>query len=613
MRKCFSAIVFSLFFILFSICFMTSVNASGFSAYLDCPSKANTNETVTCNISVKSDVDTDIEDISFPELTNASIVSKNITDSSVIADDQISIANVKIKIGSLNDDAYVKVKVKRTSSGIQTATASKYINTVSSVNTLKSLKVDNTLVTGFTSGVANYNINTKNSKVSISAIATSSLASVSGVGSKNLSCGSNAFKIKVTAQSGSDKTYTLNIKRDCEVSKVYLSDIVISKGTLSPSFSKTITNYEVKVDKDVDKITITGKKENSNQTISGEVTDKSLVIGSNKISLTVSNSSGEKTVYTINVIRENEKDKDSNTFLSSLTLSSGNITFNKNTFEYETKVLYGVRNIDVLATPESKDSKYKVVGGDGLVVGENILKVTVIAQNGDSRDYIIKVNRLKEGESFGDNANISSLSVKGYNLGFEYNKLTYKLIIKNEKSLDIDVVMDDSNSTYRIIDNNNLKNGSVIKIVTTSTDGTSKSYEINIIKNSTAPYIFISIALVGIAIVGFIFAYLKLVRNKKEVLDVNGFRIDNAPLQSDNKLTKNAIKNNNLNNVAVNDSKKVNVTSLNNVSNVQGPIGNIPIKENPNGNISASNTCPKCGRELLGTPEVCPYCNTRLK
>ena len=597
-----------IFIFFFSFFFTNKVNASSFKAKLECPSSANTNETITCNIYVTTDTSTAIESVTFSELVNATVVNNSIDYNIVPADEETSIGSVNFKIGAEDADVYITTKVKPSGNGLQTATAPETIRTISSINTLKSLTVDGSLVTGFTKNITSYSMTTKNKSIKIGASASSTFATISGTGTKTLNCGSNTYKVKVTAQSGSTKTYTLTIKRECSGNN-YLNGITLSTGTINPAFRKEITNYEVKLPQNIEKISITGIKTDSSQTITGEVKDKKLELGSNKITLTVKSESGEKAVYTINVIRGNEGT--GNTFLSSLSLSSGSITFNKNTFEYETKVLYNVRNIEVLATTEDKNSKYTTSGGNGLVVGENIIKITVTAENGDTKDYIVKVNRLKEGESFGDNANAKNITVKNYDLKFEYNKLSYKLVIKDEDSLDINVVMDDPNSTYRILGNSKLKDGSIIEIVTTSTDGTSKTYTITITKKSSTPYIIIFGVLIALAIGTVIFAYLRYVKKKKVLLDVNGNKIEpedeenyrkamNVP---QNKLTQNA-------------------NNQNNLGNINMPNGQVPqpqpqqpqINNNPaNGAMKNSNVCPKCGRELLGTPEVCPYCSTKLK
>ena len=105
--------------------------------------------------------------------------------------------------------------------------------------------------------------------------------------------------------------------------------------------------------------------------------------------------------YTIKVNRED--DRSSNSDLSSITLSSGNINFSKDVTDYSLSVPYSVTKIDVVATPEDSKSKVNVVSPD-LVVGTNTILITVTSETGVSKiyknlvnDYIYDENLLLEG------------------------------------------------------------------------------------------------------------------------------------------------------------------------------------------------------------------------
>lgn len=68
---------------------------------------------------------------------------------------------------------------------------------------------------GFSSGKLNYSVNVPNDVTSINvyAKASSSKASVSGTGNKNLKVGTNKFSVVVTAENGTKKTYTISVNR----------------------------------------------------------------------------------------------------------------------------------------------------------------------------------------------------------------------------------------------------------------------------------------------------------------------------------------------------------------------------------------------------------------
>lgn len=456
----------------------------------------------------------------------------------------------------------------------------------------------------------------------------------------NNNTNSNSNTTNNNANSNTNSTTT-------ETKDTYLQGIKVSRGILSPAFSKSVYKYTVKVGGDVSTISIDGIKGNTGQKIEGEITEGKINYGKNTFKLTVSNGNATKRTYTIVVEREDTRD--SNALLSSVSLSSGAIQFSPSTFNYETKVLYETQNITVLATPEKSTSVVTVVGANNLKVGANVITITVKAQKGNTQIYTIKINRLNEGETLGDNASIKNITVTGYEFPFDYNKTSYKLVIRDEKTLDISVEMDDPGAFYDITGNTNLKDGSVINIETKSLDGTqSKRYRIEITKPKYTMYYVIGGLLIALAIAIPIVFYVKYVKNGKTLFDINGNRIskDDAKNTIYRKKLKSNVpkkekkpkgkKNNTLDapELPVNNGTAPNMTqnpvsitdainnSVNNTQNAnvqQTPQYVVNIKEAPVQEAAPSNTafaggkCPKCGRELLGSPSICPYCNTKLR
>lgn len=400
----------------------------------------------------------------------------------------------------------------------------------------------------------------------------------------------------------------------------YLKDIKLSRGILTPSFSKNVFKYSVNVDSDVSEISIDGIKNDVNQVIDGEVANQTLNYGKNTFKLIVTNGTSPKRIYEVVITRKDNRD--TNAFLSSLSLSSGTVNFSKYVYDYEIRVLYDVTKLSVLATPEKSTSTVKVEGENNLKVGENIVTITVKSEKGNQQKYKIKVNRLKEGEQIGDNANIKDITILGYNLGFDYSKQEYKLLIKKEDKLDISVVMDDSNASYQIIGNDNLKDGSIIKIITKSFDQTaSQTYSIEITKPNYTTYYVIAGLLVLLTITIPILFYFKYVKPKKQLVDINGNRIDKEDVfdsQYRKKLSTSVpagvLKNNNQD-IISNDAMINQSVSNSNLRQSQYAvnIGELNNQNNAFNNDMNSGKCPKCGRELLGSPSICPYCNTRLK
>ena len=110
--------------------------------------------------------------------------------------------------------------------------------------------------------------------------------------------------------------------------------------------------------------------------------------------------------------------------------------------------------------------------------------------------------------------------VSGYNLNFESRKYQYTLKINDEKKLDLNIIKEADSDEIEIIDNENLKNGSVIKIIVRRDNKVSR-YFINIeksyslIKSGTILYIVVGALLLAILVFGMI-----LIINRKKKKNV---------------------------------------------------------------------------------------------
>ena len=641
---------------LFLICIFLSVFVfsdvyanNNISFSLSCPSSVTPSSTITCKVYA------DISDSDIDFIQYVSIIGKEPVKAEEYDINQGTIsAGRKVEIGTITGKA-----TNSTGTGQITLLADvkfkdgdpawKYdvkttqnIKVQSSVNTLKSLTINGNSVKNFNKNVTNYNLNTNSKTVTIGATPTSNKATVTGTGTKNLSCGDNSYTLSVKAQNGSINNYKINVNRKCDTN--FLKGINISSGSLNPEFKSNVYNYTIKVGKNIENISISGVKNTNSQKITGEVSNYPLKNGKNNITLTVTDDGA--TTKTYNIIVE-KSDSDKKLLLSNLSLSSGTIEFNPNVFEYETKVLYDIQKINVLATPQDITSKVTVEGNENLKIGENIITITLKDNTNSEQIYKVKVNRLNEGETLGDNPNIKDITIKGYNLQFNYDKDLYKLVIGKEKSLNISVIMDDEKATYEILGNNDLKDGSIIKIVTKSMDESkTKTYTIEITKPNYTIYYVIGGILITLVVMIAIILYLRYTKNKKGNTDINGYNINS--LQEDENERRHIISNgmnNTIANTQVNQTPNTSAqntqeTQLQNNTSAaldgktivfQGSINQSntsPISTAQTQNVVNQSTqnnqmnniqniegyrCPMCGRELLGSPDICPYCNTRLR
>lgn len=188
----------------------------------------------------------------------------------------------------------------------------------SSDTTLKSVTVSGT---NYTLGKS-MTVGADTSSVAIKATPTSSKATVSGTGTKELVTGTNKFTLKVTAENGTQKSYTITIIREeyvednpnvidpnQEEENLKLTSIQIEGAELSPEFNEDIFEYSTEViNLDEIKISAISNIEDANIEITGNT---GLVEGQNLVVITVTK--GEKQVqYNIKVNKVLEEIKEDN-------------------------------------------------------------------------------------------------------------------------------------------------------------------------------------------------------------------------------------------------------------------------------------------------------------
>lgn len=88
--------------------------------------------------------------------------------------------------------------------------------------------------------------------------------------------------------------------------------------------------------------------------------------------------------------------KSNNTNLSEIKISSGEITFQPNITEYEISVKNKIDKINIEATVEDTKSTVEGIGEYDLKVGDNEVKLTVTAEDGTVKEYVLNITREKK-------------------------------------------------------------------------------------------------------------------------------------------------------------------------------------------------------------------------
>lgn len=248
---------------------------------------------------------------------------------------------------------------------------------------------------------------------------------------------STVISIVVTAQNGTQKSYTLVVSRAALGGNNNLQSLTVSPGSLSPVFSADRTSYTVDVGGSVDSITVTAAPQDTNAslTIAGQgASSRSISLppgpSSTEVEVIVTAQNGNPKSYLITVNRA-ALSADNN--LESLSVSPGTLdpAFSAGTTQYTVEVATGVSEVTITAT---KSDANAVISGDITNQGQatipldgpgtsKTVSIIVTAPNGTSKTYRIAVNRAAPSS---DN-NLSSLTVTPGSLspGFSPNILNY--------------------------------------------------------------------------------------------------------------------------------------------------------------------------------------------
>lgn len=472
---------------------------------ITCPSKANAISTVECTLSLQPD-NYELRGVQM----NYSVSGGTYLDFQLDSDytsyslsSSGALINRKTNyIGTSYDDLGI-LKIKMPSSGSASVSISNIISldknndehSVSNVNkTIRVTDSNNYLsniilsegTIDFDKSKTTYDVkNINGSTIDITATLESSYAKLSGdVGKKNLNFGLNTFKITVTSEAGVNRIYTLNIYRNDNRDKTNtLSSLEIENYKILPDFNKNTVNYTLTVKKDVTSVKINATLDSDKSSFNKGYGPRTVNLnyGVNTILIKVTSESKSTKTYTIKVTRED--DRSSNNYLKSLNVSSGDFEFNKKTQNYSFTVQNEVTSIKVFAVAEDEKSKVSGAQTYNLKEGLNKINIVVTAENKQTRTYTLQVTRIVKNINKEVNNKLKSLEISNYQINFDPETTIYNLTIENESSLDIIPNVQDSTSSVVVNGNENLKDGSVIKLIVTAVDGSTKEYIINISKN----------------------------------------------------------------------------------------------------------------------------------
>lgn len=189
-----------------------------------------------------------------------------------------------------------------------------------------------------------------------------------------------------------------------------LSSLTVNGATFS--FDENTTTYNLTVDAESTSISAVRKDEESY--VTGDTGSKNLKYGLNKFTVTVTAEDGSKRNYILNITRPDNRSKEND--LLSFEFIGHDIKFNKDTTKYNLTVDNEINRIVSSSSCGSNslcinsstisfsdkttnkvvfnNNNYNINEFDGsLKVGNNVLKIVVVAENEGEKTYTFNINR----------------------------------------------------------------------------------------------------------------------------------------------------------------------------------------------------------------------------
>lgn len=191
-----------------------------------------------------------------------------------------------------------------------------------------------------------------------------------------------------------------------------------------------------------------------------------------------------------NLLTTEQPKKSEDKALKSLEITGFEINpaFDPEITDYTVAVGLDVEKVEIKAIANDEKATVNIPEAQALVAGDNLIKITVTAEDQTTRTYTITATKQAEEIALG----LTSLKVDGYTLEpkFSPNVYEYKITVMDPSvnSLNITALSDNTNAKVETIGNTSIKDGeNTITINVKSEDGSkTTTYRIIVTKNATA-------------------------------------------------------------------------------------------------------------------------------
>ncbi len=264
-----------------------------------------------------------------------------------------------------------------------------------------------------------------------------------------------------------------------QLKNIYINGEAINK------FNSEIYSYKINIDKNNEKLEITADLASENAKITGIGEIK--IEANNPVTVVpimVKSETGITRIYYLYLIKEtNEVDiKASSIELTDSKKNLIDFEFNSDVYEYNIEIDSKITNLNLnIKLPDNNLSFVKDFGNRKIEIqdGDNAVIIKIKNKNNEVRTYVLNITKLLSNKSA--NFYLKTLKVDKYNLKFNKKvKVYYLPIKKSTKKLNINAVPEDKKATINVIGNEDLKEGSIIKILVKAENGSKLTYQIHI-------------------------------------------------------------------------------------------------------------------------------------
>lgn len=247
-----------------------------------------------------------------------------------------------------------------------------------------------TFTPAFNADSMNYVLEVPVNTSSVTLTATTSDTNATVTGDGTISSIPDTASVVVTAQDGTQKTYSVIIRTTG--TDASLSDLTVSNGTLNPAFDPATQQYAVRVPSSVTSVKVMATPNDTSATV---VYDTAFTNIPGNDTIVVTAPQGNTMTYVISFAVMS-----SDATLSGLTASVGTLdpAFDPNTTSYTLKVPYGTSSVQLL--PTTTDSRANAQGAGTITGLPKTVNITVTAEDGTTKTYTVDITVLPSSISY---------------------------------------------------------------------------------------------------------------------------------------------------------------------------------------------------------------------